>query len=60
MNKRLYMKPKKKTKTFDAVAFMREQRDIISEKLSNMSKEEILAYLKKLDESTRKRIRPGA
>lgn len=54
------METKNKPKNFDAVAFMREQRDIISEKLSNMSKEEILAYLKKLDESTRKRVRPGA
>ncbi len=54
------MEQKDKPKNFDAVAFMREQRDIISEKLSNMSKEEILAYLKKLDESTRKRVRPDA
>ena len=54
------METKNKPQNFDAVAFMREQRDIISEKLSNMSKEEILAYLKKLDESTRKRVRPDA
>jgi hypothetical protein len=34
-------------KTFDAVNFMRQQRDKISEKLSKMSKEEILEYFKK-------------
>ena len=52
------METKNKPKNFDAVAFMREQRNLISDKLSNMTKEEILAYLKKLDESTRKRVRP--
>ena len=54
------METKNKPKNFDAVAFMREQRNLISDKLSNMTKEEILAYLKKLDESTRKRVRPEA
>ena len=34
-------------KTFDAVKFMRQQRDILSEKLSKMTKEEILEYFKK-------------
>jgi c-di-AMP phosphodiesterase-like protein len=34
-------------KTFDAVNFMRQQRDKLSEKLSKMSKEEILEYFKK-------------
>jgi len=34
-------------KTFDAVKFMREQRDKLSEKLSKMTKEEILEYFKK-------------
>ena len=34
-------------KTFDAVLFMREQRMKLSEKLSNMTKEEIVAYFKK-------------
>jgi hypothetical protein len=34
-------------KTFDAVKFMRQQRDKLSEKLSKMSKEEILEYFKK-------------
>ena len=33
-------------KTFDAVKFMRQQRDKLSEKLSKMTKEEILEYLK--------------
>lgn len=33
-------------KTFDAVKFMREQRDKLSEKLSKMTKEEILEYFK--------------
>jgi hypothetical protein len=34
-------------KKFDAVNFMRQQRDKLSEKLSKMSKEEILDYFKK-------------
>ncbi len=34
-------------KTFDAVNFMRQQRDLLSEKLSKMTKEEILEYFKK-------------
>ena len=33
-------------KTFDAVKFMRQQRDKLSEKLSKMTKEEILEYFK--------------
>jgi hypothetical protein len=42
-------------KTFDAVKFMREQRDKLSEKLSKMSKEEIVEYFrkKKLESSTK-------
>ena len=45
-------------KTFDAVKFMREQRDKLSEKLSKMTKEEIVEYFKrrKLENSTK----PGA
>ena len=45
-------------KAFDAVKFMREQRDKLSEKLSKMTKEEILEYFKKrkLENS----IKPGA
>jgi len=33
-------------KTFDAVRFMREQRDKMSAKLSKMTKEEIVEYFK--------------
>jgi len=34
-------------KKFDAVKYMREQREKLSEKLSKMTKEEIIAYFKK-------------
>jgi len=42
-------------KTFDAVQFMREQREKLSEKLSKMTKEEIVEYFKKrtLEDSTK-------
>jgi response regulator of citrate/malate metabolism len=45
-------------KTFDAVKFMREQRDRLSKKLSKMTKEEIVDYFnnKKNENSTK----PGA
>ena len=33
-------------KKFDAVAFMRQQRDKLSDKLSKMTKDEIIAYFK--------------
>lgn len=33
-------------KEFDAVKYMRQQRDILTEKLSKMSKDEILKYFK--------------
>lgn len=33
--------------TFDAVKFMREQRDNLSEKLSKMTKEEIVDYFRR-------------
>jgi S-adenosylmethionine:diacylglycerol 3-amino-3-carboxypropyl transferase len=33
--------------TFDAVKFMRQQRDKLSEKLAKMTKEEILEYFRK-------------
>lgn len=54
MNK-LHMTVKK---TFDAVKFMREQRGKLSEKLSKMTKEEIVEYFrrKKLENS----IKPSA
>jgi c-di-AMP phosphodiesterase-like protein len=45
-------------KTFDAVKFMRQQRDKLSEKLSKMSKEEILEYFKK--RKTQTTIKPCA
>ena len=35
-------------KTFDAVKFMREQRQRLSEKLSKMTKEEIIEYFRKI------------
>ncbi len=39
---------KRKTeKQFDAVKFMRQQRDILSEKLSKMTKIEIVEYFRK-------------
>ncbi|MDP2721385.1 MAG: hypothetical protein Q8O72_01395 [Bacteroidales bacterium] len=45
-------------KSFDAVKFMREQREKLSEKLSKMTNEEIIQYFskKKLESSTK----PGA
>ncbi|MCX2838155.1 hypothetical protein OQ279_08300 [Salinimicrobium sp. MT39] len=51
------MKTKTK-KDFDAVQFMREQRKTLSEKLSTMTKKEIVEYFKRkrLD----KEIRPNA
>ena len=45
-------------KSFDAVKFMREQRDKLSEDLSKMTKEEILEYFKK--RKTRATIKPCA
>jgi hypothetical protein len=45
-------------KTFDAVKFMRHQRDKLSEKLSKMTKEEILEYFKK--RNTQTKIKPCA
>lgn len=43
---------KTKEKTFDAVKFMREQRDMLSEKLAKMTKEEIVEYFKKRKQQT--------
>ena len=45
-------------KTFDAVKFMRTQREKLSEKLSKMSKDEVVEYFrrKKLESS----IKPSA
>ena len=42
-------------KSFDAVKFMRKQREKLSEKLSKMTKEEIVEYfrMKKLEDTTK-------
>lgn len=42
-------------KTFDAVKFMRDQREKLSKKLSKMTKEEIIEYFnkKKMKNSTK-------
>lgn len=39
-------------KTFDSVQFMRQQRDKLSEKLSKMTKEEVLEYFKRTKTQT--------
>ena len=45
-------------KTFDAVKFMRQERDKLSEKLSKMTREEIIEYFnKRKSQST---IKPSA
>jgi hypothetical protein len=46
------------SKSFDAVAFMRQQRDLLSAKLSKMTKEEIIAYFK--DRTLQSQIKPCA
>lgn len=48
----------KNKKEFDAVEFMREQRKILSEKLSKMTKSEIVNYFKKRE--VKNEIRPRA
>ena len=45
-------------KQFDAVYFMRQQRDKLSEKLSKMTKAEILEYFK--NRKTETKIEPSA
>ena len=45
-------------KTFDAVKYMRQQRDNLSEKLAKMTKEEILEYFRK--QKTETPIKPCA
>jgi hypothetical protein len=45
-------------KTFDAVKFMRQQRNKLSEKLAKMTKEEILEYFNK--RKTQTTIKPCA
>jgi hypothetical protein len=45
-------------KTFDAVGFMRQQRDLLSAKLSKMTTEEIIAYFK--NRALQSQIKPCA
>ena len=45
-------------KKFDAVKYMRQQREKLSEKLSKMSKEEILDYFKK--QKRQNAVKPSA
>jgi hypothetical protein len=45
-------------KAFDAVKYMRQQRDKLSEKLSKMTKAEILEYFKK--RKTKTTVKPCA
>ncbi len=45
-------------KQFDAVNYMRQQRDKLSEKLSKMTKKEILEYFKKRNLETT--VKPSA
>lgn len=45
-------------KEFDAVEFMRSQRDKITKKISTMSNEEIIQYFKK--EQVKMDIKPSA
>jgi c-di-AMP phosphodiesterase-like protein len=45
-------------KTFDAVKFMRQERGKLSEKLSKMTKEEIIEYFNKRKSQTT--IKPSA
>lgn len=52
------MNNNKKQKEFDAVKYMREQRDKLSEKLSKMSESEIIEFFKNL--SNQRKIKPNA
>ncbi len=45
-------------KTFDVMKFMRQERDKLSEKLSKMTKEEIIEYFNKRKSQTT--IKPSA
>lgn len=45
-------------KDFDAVQFAREQKDKLSKKLTKMTKEEIIAFFKKV--RTESRVKPSA
>ncbi len=52
------METNKKEKSFDAVKFMREQRDKLSLKLSKMTKAEIIEYFRKRKMETS--VKPSA
>lgn len=45
-------------KEFDAVTFMRQQREKLNEKLAKMTKEEIIAYFQQV--KTKTTIKPSA
>ncbi len=45
-------------KKFDAVKYMRQQRDKLSEKLSKMTKREVVEYFK--EQKSKTAIRPSA
>ncbi|MDR3181106.1 MAG: hypothetical protein LBT61_04155 [Prevotellaceae bacterium] len=45
-------------KSFDAVAFMRQQRDLLSAKLSKMTKEEVIVYFR--NRALQSQIKPCA
>lgn len=47
----------KTKKDFDAVQFARNQKDKLSKELANMTKEEIIAYFKKV--RLKSRMKPG-
>jgi hypothetical protein len=49
---------KKSGKKFDAVKYMRDQRNELSHKLSKMTKKEIIEYFKKIKTETT--IKPGS
>lgn len=51
-------KAKNTKKTFDAVKFMREQRDRISKDIMNLSPEEIVKYFE--DKPGISRVKPSA
>jgi hypothetical protein len=51
-------KDKNTEKTFDAVKFMREQRDRISKEIMNLSPEEIVKYFERKD--GKESVRPSA
>lgn len=51
-------KPARQGGRFDAVKYMRQQRDKMSKKLSQMTKEEVLEYFK--NRRTRTSIKPSA